>query len=75
MVRRPPLAVIAVLFILLVLASLGYFAAVGPFTSAAGSADRARDSLPNDSVARVQATREIDTSCIASRIGLPCAQH
>ena len=62
--RRFSLALLAVLVVLAILASTRYFASRSAVSHPAN--------VPTDTTGVADVPREIDTSCIASRVGLPC---
>jgi len=71
--RRSSLALLALLVILAIVASTRYVSLRNQAARKIASAGEPRDSLARlDSAARADARRDIDTMCLASRIGLPC---
>ena len=71
--RRLSLILVAVLVILMVVASTLYLSLRSRGAGRIASTGPARDSLARlDSAARADARQEADTMCFASRIGLPC---
>ena len=71
--RRSSLALLAVLVVLAIAVSSRYVSLRNQAAGRVTSAGEPRDSLARiDSAARAGARQEIDTSCLASRIGLPC---
>jgi hypothetical protein len=71
--RRSSLALLALLVILAIVASTRYVSLRNQAAHTIASAGERRDSVARlDSAARADARRDIDTMCLASRIGLPC---
>ncbi len=71
--RRSSLALLALLVILAIVASTRYVSLRNQAARKIASASQPRDSLARlDSAARAEARQDIDTMCLASRIGLPC---
>lgn len=71
--RRSSLVLVAVLVVLVIVASSRYVSLRNQAARRVTSAGEPRDSLARvDSAARTGARQDIDTSCLASRIGLPC---
>ena len=71
--RRLSLALLAVLAVLAVVLSTRYLSPRNQATRRVSAAGVPRDSLARlDSAARADSRENIDTMCLASRIGLPC---
>ena len=71
--RRSSLVLLALLVVLAIAASARYVTLRNQATRKMASAGAPRDSVARlDSAARAEARQDIDTMCVASRIGLPC---
>jgi hypothetical protein len=71
--RRLSLVLVAIFVVLAVVASYLYLSPRNRVADRIASTGPERDSLARvDSAARADAREEVDTMCLASRIGLPC---
>jgi ferric-dicitrate binding protein FerR (iron transport regulator) len=71
--RRSSLALLAILVVLAIVAFMRYVSLSNQAARRVTPPGEPRDSLARlDSAARADARQDIDTMCLASRIGLPC---
>jgi hypothetical protein len=74
--RSSSILLLALLVILAIVTSTRYVALRNQAARKTASVGALRDSVARlDSAAQAEARQDIDTMCIASRIGLPCDPH